>query len=178
MTAAHGLATRIDALLRQVPDFPEPGVMFRDITPLVADGAAFAETVAAIAETPPATVDLVVGIESRGFVLAAPVATHLGVGLALVRKAGKLPGPTVAERYTLEYGTATVEVHPFTVPTGSRVLVVDDVLATGGTAAASVRLLERCGADVVQLTFLIELSGLGGRAVLPDVPVTALLALP
>lgn len=172
------LATRIDALLRQVPDFPEPGVVFRDITPLLADGAAFAETVAAIAETPPAPVDLVVGVESRGFLLAAPVAIHLGVGLALVRKAGKLPGPTVAESYTLEYGTATVEVHPFTVPDGSRVLVVDDVLATGGTAAATVRLLERCGADVVQLTFLVELLGLGGRAQLPDVPTATLLALP
>lgn len=172
------LPARIDALLRQVPDFPEPGVIFRDITPLLADGAAFAETVAAIAATPSGPVDLVVGIESRGFVLAAPVATHLGVGLALVRKAGKLPGPTVAESYTLEYGTATVEVHPFTVPEGSRVLVVDDVLATGGTAAATVRLLERCGADVVQLTFLVELLALGGRAVLPDVPATALLALP
>ena len=172
------LATRIDALLRQVPDFPEPGVVFRDITPLLADGAAFAETIAAIAATPPAPVDLVVGIESRGFLLAAPVAVHLGVGLALVRKAGKLPGPTVAESYTLEYGTATVEVHPFTVPEGSRVLVVDDVLATGGTAAATVRLLDRCGADVVQLTFLVELLGLGGRAQLPDVPTTTLLALP
>ncbi len=172
------LATRIDALLRQVPDFPEPGVVFRDITPLLADGAAFAESVAAIAATPSAPVDLVVGIESRGFLLAAPVAVHLGVGLALVRKAGKLPGPTVSESYTLEYGTATVEVHPFTVPEGSRVLVVDDVLATGGTAAATVRLLERCGADVVQLTFLVELVGLGGRAQLPDVPATTLLALP
>jgi adenine phosphoribosyltransferase len=172
------LAKRIDALLRQVPDFPEPGVVFRDITPLLADGAAFAETIAAIAATPPGPVDLVVGIESRGFLLAAPVAIHLGIGLALVRKAGKLPGPTVAESYTLEYGTATVEVHPFTVPAGSRVLVVDDVLATGGTAAATVRLLERCGADVVQLTFLVELLGLEGRTQLPDIPTTTLLALP
>ncbi|MCL2467894.1 MAG: adenine phosphoribosyltransferase [Micrococcales bacterium] len=171
------LSSRIDLLLRQVQDFPEPGVLFRDITPLLADGPAFAETIEAIAATATTPVDLVVGIESRGFLLAAPVATALGVGLALVRKAGKLPGPTVSESYTLEYGTATVEVHPFTVPSGSRVLVVDDVLATGGTAAASVRLLERCGAQIVQLTFLIELLDLHGRAKLPDVPTTALLAL-
>jgi len=172
------LPERVDALLREVPDFPEPGVLFRDITPLLADPQVFAQTVAAIAATPAGPVDLVVGIESRGFLLAAPVATALGVGLALVRKAGKLPGPTLAQTYTLEYGTATVEVHPFTVPEGSRVLVVDDVLATGGTAAASLQLLRRCGATVAQLTFLIELVGLGGRAALPDVPVTALLALP
>ncbi|MCL2454209.1 MAG: adenine phosphoribosyltransferase [Micrococcales bacterium] len=174
----EGLSSRIDALLRQVPDFPEPGVLFRDITPLLADADAFRETVDALASSAPGPVDLVVGIESRGFVLAAPVATRLGVGLALVRKAGKLPGPTEAESYTLEYGTATVEVHPFTVPSGSRVLVVDDVLATGGTAAATVKLLERCGAHVVQLTFLVELLGLGGRSRLPRVPTTALLSLP
>ncbi|MCL2422980.1 MAG: adenine phosphoribosyltransferase [Micrococcales bacterium] len=172
------LASQIDLLLRQVPDFPEPGVLFRDITPLLADGPAFARTIDAIAATAAEPVDLVVGIESRGFLLAAPVATTLGVGLALVRKAGKLPGPTMSESYTLEYGSATVEVHPFTVPAGARVLVVDDVLATGGTAAAAVRLLERCGAHVVQVTFLIELAALDGRAKLPDVPMTSLLTLP
>ena len=171
------LALRIDALLRQVPDFPEPGVLFRDITPLLADGPAFAEVVDAIAATA-SDVDLVVGIESRGFLLAAPVARVLGSGLVLVRKAGKLPGPTEQESYALEYGTATVEVQPFTVPAGSRVLVVDDVLATGGTAAAALRLLERCGAQVEAIVFLVELLGLNGRAQLDGQRVDALLTLP
>ncbi|MBU4336004.1 MAG: adenine phosphoribosyltransferase [Actinobacteria bacterium] len=172
-----GLAGRIDGLLRQVPDFPEPGVLFRDITPLLADGPAFAEVVDAIAATA-GQVDLVVGIESRGFLFAAPVARVLGAGLVLVRKAGKLPGPTEQESYALEYGTATVEVQPFTVPTGSRVLVVDDVLATGGTAAAALRLLERCGAQIEAIVFLIELVGLDGRSRLAGQRVDALLTLP
>lgn len=179
MTAAasQALARRIDDLLRMVPDFPEPGVLFRDITPLLADGPAFAAVVDAIAATAD-DVDLVVGIESRGFLLAAPTARVLGTGLALVRKAGKLPGPTESATYDLEYGTATVELQPFTVPAGSRVLVVDDVLATGGTAAAALGLLERCGAQVVGITFLVELLGLSGRARLADQRVEALLTLP
>ncbi|MCG2802627.1 MAG: adenine phosphoribosyltransferase [Cellulomonas sp.] len=172
-----GLATRIEGLLRQVPDFPEAGVLFRDITPLLADGPAFSAVVDAIAATA-GQVDLVVGIESRGFLFAAPVARVLGAGLVLVRKAGKLPGPTAREEYALEYGTATVEVQPFTVPAGSRVLVVDDVLATGGTAAAALRLLERCGAQVEAIVFLIELLGLDGRAQLTGQRVDALLTLP
>ena len=175
--AAEALARRIDALLRVVPDFPEPGVLFRDITPLLADGPAFAEVIDAIAATA-GKVDLVVGIKSRGFLLAAPTARVLGAGLGLVRKAGKLPGPTESETYDLEYGTATVEVQPFTVPAGARVLVVDDVLATGGTAAAALRLLARCGADVVGITFLVELLGLAGRARLADQHVEVLLTLP
>lgn len=171
------LARRVDALLRTVPDFPEPGIQFRDIMPLLADAAAFADVVAALAAHVPGDVDLVAGMEARGFLLAAPVATALGAGVVPVRKAGKLPGPVLSRSYGLEYGTAAVEVQPFTIPAGARVLVVDDVLATGGTAAATVELLEECGAQVVGLSFLVELDALGGRALLPGRTVDALLTL-
>jgi len=172
------LGRRINALLRTVPDFPEPGIQFRDIMPLLADASAFADVVAAFAADVPGRVDLVAGMEARGFLLAAPVATALGAGVVPVRKAGKLPGPVASQSYALEYGSASVEIQPFTVPDGARVLVVDDVLATGGTAAATVELLERCGAQVVGLSFLVELGALGGRALLPGRAVDALLTLP
>ncbi|MGN8245491.1 adenine phosphoribosyltransferase [Cellulomonas soli] len=172
------LVARIDALVRQVPDYPQPGVLFRDITPLLADASAFAQVIEAIAADVPGPVDLVAGMEARGFLLAAPVAVALGAGLLPVRKAGKLPGPTEAETYELEYGTATVEIHPSTVPAGSRVLVIDDVLATGGTAAATVTLLERCGAEVVGLSFLVEIAALEGRARLAGRTVDALVQVP
>ena len=172
------VAERVAALLREVPDYPEPGVLFRDITPVLADAAAFADLVAVLAAGAPDGVDLVAGMESRGFLLAAPIAVALRAGLVPVRKAGKLPGPTLSETYDLEYGSATLEIHPFTVPAGSRVLVVDDVLATGGTAAATLKLIADCGATVVGVTVLAELVGLGGRARLPGVLVEALLTLP
>lgn len=172
------LLARVTALVRDVPDFPEPGVTFKDITPVLADAKAFADVIAHIADFAGGPVDLVAGMEARGFILAAPVAVALGAGFIPVRKAGKLPGPTVSADYVLEYGTATVEVHPFTVPAGSRVLVVDDVLATGGTAAATVELLHRCGAEVVGLSFLVDLSFLGGRARLPGQRIDALLTVP
>jgi len=169
---------RVDELVRLVPDYPQPGVLFRDITPLLADAEAFAAVVAEIAAAVEGPVDLVAGMEARGFLLAAPLAVALGAGMIPVRKAGKLPGPTVVEHYSLEYGEASVEVHPFTVPAGSRVLVVDDVLATGGTAAATVRLLEQCGAHVVGLSFLVELDGLGGRQHLGEHPIDVLVHVP
>ena len=172
------LVARIDGLVRLVPDYPEPGILFRDITPLLADGAAFAAVVRALADAVDGPVDLVAGMEARGFLFAAPVALALGAGVLLVRKAGKLPGPTASESYALEYGTATIEVHPDTIPAGARVLVIDDVLATGGTAAATVALLERCGAVVVGLTFLVELEALHGRDVLGDRPVDVLVRVP
>ncbi|NKY40044.1 adenine phosphoribosyltransferase [Cellulomonas septica] len=172
------LLARVDELVRRVPDYPKPGVLFRDITPLLADGPAFAGIVDAIAADAPEGIDLVAGMEARGFLLAAPVATALGAGVLPVRKAGKLPGPTAVEHYELEYGHASVEIHPFTVPEGARVLVIDDVLATGGTAAATVALLQRCGADVVGLSFLVELLGLDGRARLGGLPVDALVQVP
>ncbi|WP_456846952.1 adenine phosphoribosyltransferase [Cellulomonas sp. P5_C6] len=169
---------RIDQLVRLVPDYPQPGVLFRDITPLLADAAAFADVVAEIADRVDGRVDLVAGMEARGFLLAAPVAVALGAGVLPVRKAGKLPGPTASESYELEYGTATIEIHPATVPAGARVLVIDDVLATGGTAAATVSLLQRCGAHIVGLSFLVELEALRGRDRLAGHAIDVLVAVP
>ena len=168
---------RIDELVRLVPDYPQPGVLFRDITPLLADARAFADVVAEIARRVDGQVDLVAGMEARGFLFAAPVAVALGAGVLPVRKAGKLPGPTAAQSYELEYGTATIEIHADTVPAGARVLVIDDVLATGGTAAATVALLERCGAEVVGLSFLVELEALRGRDQLPGRAIDVLVAV-
>jgi adenine phosphoribosyltransferase len=169
------LLDRIHELVRSVPDYPTPGVVFKDITPLLADGPAFESVVQEMAARVPGPVDLVAGMEARGFILAAPVALALGAGFLPVRKAGKLPGPTVRRDYELEYGAASVELHPFTVPAGSRVLVVDDVLATGGTAAATVDLLQECGAEVVGLSFLMDLTFLPGRSRLAGHHVDALL---
>ncbi len=171
------VAARVAGLMREVPDYPEPGVLFRDITPVLADARAFADLVAALAEGAPDGVDLVAGMESRGFLLAAPIAVALGAGVVPVRKAGKLPGPTISETYDLEYGTATLELHPFTVPAGARVLVVDDVLATGGTAAATLKLFADCDAEVVGLAVLAELTALHGRDRIPGVAIEALLTL-
>lgn len=176
MTADTEIAAVLQRLIRDVPDYPQPGVVFKDITPLLGDGAGLAATVAALA-TGQEQVDKVVGIEARGFILAAPVACHLGVGFVPVRKAGKLPGPVHTESYELEYGAATVEVHVDSFTPGERVLIIDDVLATGGTAAATAALVRRCGAEVTGLSVLIELGFLGGRANLPDVAVRALLGL-
>ena len=150
--------------LREVQDFPEEGVLFRDITPLLADGNAFAELIRLLADHYRGRIDAVAGLESRGFILAAPLATALGIGMITVRKGGKLPGPVIGIDYELEYGTARMELNPGLVEEGARVLVVDDVLATGGTAAASVRLLEQCGAKVEAVAILLELEDLGGRS--------------
>lgn len=177
MTQPRG---HIEAVLRErvrdVPDFPQPGVTFRDITPLLADGEAFGAAIDAMAALEPAgEVDIVVGIEARGFILASAVAYHLGAGFVPIRKSGKLPSVTLTEEYSLEYGSASVEVHRDAFPPGTKVLVVDDVLATGGTAAAAIQLVRRAGAEVVAVGVLIELAALGGRAALPDLPVHALL---
>ncbi len=162
--------------IRDVPDYPKPGILFKDITPLLADHVAFAGAVDAIvAQWGRGTVDKVIGIEARGFILAAPVAYHFGAGFVPVRKRGKLPGPTLTAAYALEYGEAELEVHADAFEPGERVLVVDDVLATGGTVAATIGLLERAGASVVGLSVLIELSFLGGRAALADREVHALV---
>lgn len=162
--------------IRDVPDYPQPGVLFKDITPLLADAAAFAATVAAIAAGNEG-IDKVVGIEARGFILAAPVAYLLGAGFVPVRKAGKLPAQTYSQSYQLEYGTATVEVHADAFQTGDRVLIVDDVLATGGTAAAAAALVSRSGAEVAEIAVLLELGFLAGREKLAGLPVQALLAV-
>jgi adenine phosphoribosyltransferase len=169
----------MDKLVRDVPDFPQPGVMFKDITPLLADHDGLTAVVAALAAAGrdadgTVVVDKVVGMEARGFILAAPVALSLGVGFVPVRKAGKLPGETYAVSYALEYGEATLEVHEDGIDAGQRVLLVDDVLATGGTADATRQLVERSGATAHALAVLIELSFLHGRDAIGDLPLHAL----
>lgn len=156
----------VSSNLGSIPDFPEPGVLFRDITPLIANGPAFKELMEILGERYEGTIDAVAGLESRGFILGAPLATELGVGMLTIRKAGKLPGHVIGVDYALEYGTARMEIRPESVRPGSRVLVVDDVLATGGTANASVELLRRCGAEVETIAVLLELEAFNGREVL------------
>ncbi|MEN3121721.1 adenine phosphoribosyltransferase [Janibacter sp. LM] len=168
---------RILVALRDVPDFPEPGVTFKDITPLLADAALFADVVRAHARPWHGRVDLVAGLEARGFIFGAAVALELGVGFVPVRKAGKLPGTTVGLDYALEYGSARIEVHEDAVAAGSRVLVVDDVLATGGTARAACELLESCGAVVPAVEILVEIAVLDGRAALAGRDVRALVTV-
>ena len=158
------LAELLAARVREIPDYPQPGVIFRDITPLLADHVAFAGAVdAVVAHYGRGTIDKVVGIEARGFIVAAPVAYHFGAGFVPVRKAGKLPAATYDESYALEYGTATLEVHRDAFETGDRVLIVDDVLATGGTAEATATLVERAGGVVRGISVLVELLVLAGR---------------
>ena len=162
--------------LREIPDFPEPGVLFRDITPLLASGPAFARLIDGLADHYRGRIDAIAGLESRGFILAAPLAVSLGVGMVTVRKGGKLPGPVLGVDYELEYGTARMELRPDTLQTGQRILVIDDVLATGGTAAASIELLERAGAEVVGVCMLLELTGLNGRDKLPGRHIDAVVS--
>ncbi len=168
--AGDELTKLITSLVRDVPDYPQSGVVFKDITPLLADGPAFAAVVEGLAALY-GPVDKVAGIEARGFILAAPVACRLGAGFVPIRKKGKLPGVTFAQEYELEYGTATVEVLTDAFEPSERVLVIDDVLATGGTARATADLVRRAGAEVAGLAVLLELSFLNGRAKLPGLPV-------
>jgi len=150
--------------VREIPDFPRPGVVFKDITPLLADEAAFRATIDALAEHFGGQhIDEVLGIEARGFIVAAPVAYRLGAGFVPVRKAGKLPWQVEKQEYVLEYGTDLLEIHRDALAPGERALIVDDVMATGGTAAAAARLVERLGGEVAGLGFIIELAFLGGR---------------
>ena len=153
----------LDTHLREIQDFPEPGVLFRDITPLLADGPAFRELIMHLADHYRGKVDAVAGLESRGFILAAPLAVELGIGMITIRKAGKLPGEVIGVDYDLEYGSARMELNPDSVKAGDRVLILDDVLATGGTAAASAELIRRAGGEVTGISVLLELAGLGGR---------------
>lgn len=164
------------AHIREIADWPEPGVGFKDITPLLAAPDAFATAIRLLAGSGVEGVTTVAGIEARGFILGAPVAHHLGVGFVPIRKAGKLPGETNDATYQLEYGEATIEVHRDAFAPGARVLVVDDVLATGGTVRAAVDLIRSCGAEVVAVDVLMELTFLGARAALSDVPVRSLLS--
>ncbi|PUA80096.1 adenine phosphoribosyltransferase [Nocardioides currus] len=166
-------------LVVDVPDYPQPGVVFKDITPLLSDHAGFAAVIGALGDagrdgSGAVVVDKVVGMEARGFILAAPVALALGIGFVPVRKAGKLPRPTHAVSYSLEYGDATLEVHQDAIAPGERVLLIDDVLATGGTVAATRELVEACGGTCVGVAVLMELSFLPGRTAVGDLPVSAI----
>jgi len=176
-TAADtALAELIKAKIRDIPDYPQPGVVFKDITPLLADGKALAAVVNGLAAGH-GPVDKVAGIEARGFILAASVACQLGSGFVPVRKQGRLPGPTYARSYQLEYGTATIEVHQDAFAPGERVLIVDDVLATGGTAEATADLVRRAGAEVTGIAVILELAFLGGRSRLADGNLRSLLVV-
>jgi adenine phosphoribosyltransferase len=175
-------AEALERLVVDVPDFPEPGIVFKDITPLLADHdalTAVVDALAAVGRDPAghAVVDKVVGMESRGFILAAPVALELGAGFVPVRKAGKLPRATYAVSYALEYGQATLELHRDAISPGDRVLLVDDVLATGGTLKATRELVEKCGGVAVAGAVLMELGFLPGRATVGDLPVKALTTI-
>ncbi len=162
--------------IRDIPDFPKQGVVFKDITPLLADPAAFSSAVDAIVVNfGRGSIDKVVGIEARGFIIAAPVAYHFGAGFVPLRKRGKLPYDTLSETYNLEYGSETLEVHADAFRPRDRVLVVDDVLATGGTAKAACNLIEKCGATVAGLAFVIELGFLNGAATLDGYDFVSLL---
>ncbi|HEX7238701.1 MAG TPA: adenine phosphoribosyltransferase [Longimicrobiaceae bacterium] len=164
------------ALVRDVPDFPIPGILFRDVTPLLLDPRGLADVVDRLAaEYAGAGIDLVAGIESRGFIFGAPLALRLGVGFVPVRKPGKLPYDRVSREYALEYGTSVLELHSDAVRPGQRVLLVDDLLATGGTARASAGLLEELGGTVAGIAFVIELEALGGRAALEGYDVLSLI---
>ena len=166
----------ISAHVRDIPDYPKPGVLFKDITPLLGDAEAFGDVIEAMAATF-GPVDKVVGIEARGFILAAPVAYEIRAGFVPVRKQGKLPSATFAQEYDLEYGSAVLEVHQDAFQPGERVLIVDDVLATGGTARATASLIQRAGAQVVGVAVLMELSFLKGREVISDLEVRSLLVV-
>jgi adenine phosphoribosyltransferase len=177
--AGARLSALIESLVRDVTDFPKAGVTFKDITPLLDDHTAFTAVVEALAaagrdENGAVVVDKVVGMEARGFILAAPVALSLGIGFIPVRKPGKLPWTTRAVGYELEYGSETLEMHTDALAAGERVLVVDDVLATGGTARATAQLIEESGAVVHGLAMMMELSFLPGRAAVGDLPLTVL----
>jgi adenine phosphoribosyltransferase len=167
----------IEAFIRAIPDFPIPGILFRDITPLLKDKQGFRDAIDLFVDRfKDRGIAHVVGIESRGYIFGAPIAYAIGAGFIPVRKPGKLPHEKLTEEYALEYGTNSLEIHADALARGERVLVVDDLLATGGTAAATARLLERLGAQVAAFAFLIELTALGGRAKLKDAEVVTYVA--
>lgn len=168
--------TRLATHIRDIPDFPRPGILFKDITPLLQDAESLKVACDLLAKPfAKKQIDLVVGIESRGFIFGVPVALALGAGFSLARKQGKLPWQTRRESYQLEYGSAEIEMHSDAVRPGQRVLVIDDVIATGGTAAATARLVRALGGEVVAASFLIELAFLEGRKALDGVPIEAVL---
>jgi adenine phosphoribosyltransferase len=165
------------ARIREVPDFPKPGILFYDITTLLKDPVAFREVIDRMADAvKDDRIDLVVGMESRGFIFAAPLADRLGAGFVPVRKLGKLPADTLEVEYDLEYGTATLEIHRDAIQPGQRVLIVDDLLATGGTVLGTIQLVQRLGGEIAGLSFMVELSALKGRDRLAEFSIHTLLA--
>lgn len=175
--ADGGISALVRARLRDIPDFPKPGIAFKDLTPLLADGAALRAVADHVASRYAGRVDVVVGIEARGFILGAATAYALGVGFVPVRKEGKLPAATHRAEYTLEYGSAVLEVHVDAFVRGRRALVMDDVLATGGTAAAACQLVEMAGGTVVAVEVALELAELDGRSALPGREVSTLVTV-
>lgn len=165
----------IQALIRDIPDFPEKGILFKDITPVIGDAQAFKQVVAEMAAPFKGKVDIVAAVEARGYIFGAPIATSLGTGFVPVRKVGKLPWKTHRVEYALEYGSATIEIHQDALLEGHRVLIVDDVLATGGTLAATIKLVEQSGAEVAGMTVLLEIAALGGRKNLAGYDLHALI---
>jgi adenine phosphoribosyltransferase len=166
----------LSSAIRDIPDFPKPGIIFKDITPVLANGRLFQKSIDQLtANFKPGSVDAVVGIDARGFIFAAAAALQLQTGMIPIRKKGKLPFETFEESYSLEYGTNTVAIHTDAVKPGSRVILVDDLLATGGTAVAAANLLRKLGAEILEITFLIELGFLNGRDKLKGFPVRSLI---
>jgi adenine phosphoribosyltransferase len=168
----------LKSLIRDIPDFPKPGILFRDITTLLRDPQGLRDTIDSLTEKcqeMELNADYIVGMESRGFIFGAPLAYGLGAGFIPVRKKGKLPAAVYSVEYALEYGTDCLEVHQDALPVGSKVLIVDDLIATGGTAAATARLIQQIGCELVGFGFIIELKDLQGRKYLPDVPIISLV---
>ena len=176
MSQPRPTSADIERAIRNIPDFPKAGIQFKDITPLLADARLFSGSIELLTERfKPGMVDAVVGIDARGFIFAAAAAVKLQAGFVPVRKKGKLPFQTHEQEYALEYGTATIAVHVDALKPGSRVLLIDDLLATGGTAAAAAALVQRLGARILEISFLIELGFLNGRQKLKDYPVRSLI---
>jgi adenine phosphoribosyltransferase len=176
MSQSHPAVADIERAIRNIPDFPKPGIQFKDITPVLADAQLFSGSIDLLTESfKPGSIDAVVGIDARGFIFAAAAALKLQAGFVPIRKKGKLPYQTHEQQYDLEYGAATVAVHVDALKPGSRVLLIDDLLATGGTAAAAAALVKRLGAQIEEIAFLIELGFLGGRQRLKDFPVRSLI---
>jgi len=171
-TSFKSAMDRLKAHIRDVPDFPKPGIVFKDITPILSDGQLFRLAVTIFAERyQRKSVEKIVAIDARGFILGGALAYHLGIGLAVVRKKGKLPYERISEEYALEYGTNTVEMHVDAIKPGQKAYIIDDLLATGGTAEAAAKLVEKCGGEIVELAFLVELEFLKGREKLSKYPV-------
>jgi adenine phosphoribosyltransferase len=176
MSQPRPTVAEIERAIRNVPDFPKPGIQFKDITPVLADARLFSGAIELLtARFQPGSVDAVVGIDARGFIFAAAAAVRLNAGFIPVRKKGKLPFQTIEQDYALEYGSATVAIHTDALKHGSRVLLVDDLLATGGTAAAAAALVNKLGGNILEIGFLIELKFLHGREKLPGLPIRSLV---